>query len=73
MTRKRDDFAWVVDLIEGRRREPRADRLGRGAFENVDQILERRAEKKRRMKAMVQLLLQLLPILVIMLLFLLFS
>lgn len=71
--RQRDDFAWIVDLVSSRRRAPARSRPGREGYENVEQILDRRAQAKRRRKAILQLLLQMLPILFMILLTLLFA
>ncbi|MDG6964898.1 MAG: hypothetical protein JRN27_06795 [Nitrososphaerota archaeon] len=62
MAEKRDDFAWIFDLL-GKREGRAAPRSGEG-YETVDQIFERRTRQKRTWKAVARLIIQLLPLII---------
>lgn len=61
MAKRRDDFAWIVELMKGTRRpQVRIDAVRQG-YESVDQIFERRTRKKKSLGRFIILLIELLP------------
>lgn len=61
MTEKRDDFAWLLEVLRGRRENPHRQRGGRQEYETVDQIFERRTARKRTWKTILLFLIEIIP------------
>ena len=57
MTKHRDDFAWLVEAFSGRRPRPRPTRMADARrFETVDELVERRARRRQRTRAVLMLI-----------------
>lgn len=70
MAGKRDDFAWILELLhETRRGSPRRSQRGAG-YETVEELFERRTNRRKKWKSIIVLLLQIaLPFIIFLLLF----
>ena len=56
---KRDDFAWMLELMRRGSLGPAKGRAGGQGYETAEQIYERRMKRRNRLKTIIALLLQL--------------
>lgn len=70
MAGKRDDFAWILELVHAARRgSPRGPQRG-ASYETVEQLYERRVNRRRKWRSIIILILQIaLPFIIFLLLF----
>lgn len=67
MGQRRDDFAWILELVRAKTRPPTRRRPGWEGYGSVDQILERRAQRNRMRRAVIQILMQVVILVVLIL------
>ena len=56
---KRDDFAWMLELLRRNRLGQTRGRAGGQSYETAEQIYERMMKRRNRLKTIIALILQL--------------
>lgn len=70
MATKRDDFAWLLELVRGAPRAPQGRDQHAEGYETPEQIYERRTRRQKRYRTLIAYLLQIALMVILAMLFL---